>query len=104
MVRLKTEHHAICTTQENIPTTNIHTHIDLTIQISNQPLINKKWSKHVKIYQTQSKQLRSKANAMELAVSLICSFPLFFFMKIEEKKSDCFSSNKVLIHHFIKGV
>ena len=28
VVRLKTEHHAICTTQENIPTTNIYTHID----------------------------------------------------------------------------
>ena len=28
VVCLKTEHHAICTTQENIPTTNIHTHID----------------------------------------------------------------------------
>ena len=103
MVRLKTEHHAICTTQENIPTTNILTLI-LTIQISNQPLINKKWSKHVKIYQTQLKQLCSKANAMELAVRLICSFPPFFFMKIEEKKSDCFRSNKVLIHLFIKGV
>ena len=24
----KTEHQAICTTEENIPTTNIHTHID----------------------------------------------------------------------------
>ena len=24
---------------------------------------------------------------MELAVRLICSFPLFFFMKIEEKKA-----------------
>ena len=28
VVRLKTEHHAICTTQENTPTTNTHTHID----------------------------------------------------------------------------
>ena len=28
MVRLKTEHHAICVTQENLPTTNIYTHID----------------------------------------------------------------------------
>ena len=28
MVRLKTEHHAICVTQENVPITTIHTHID----------------------------------------------------------------------------
>ena len=28
VVRLKTEHHAICAPLENIPTTNIYTHID----------------------------------------------------------------------------
>ena len=28
VVRLKTEHHAICVTQENLPTTNIYTQID----------------------------------------------------------------------------
>ena len=40
VVRLKTEHHAICVTQENLPTTNIYilTSI-LTIQISNQEMV-----------------------------------------------------------------
>ena len=87
VVRLKTEHHAICVTQENLPTTNIHTHIDLTIQISNQPLINKKWSKHVKYIKRNQNNYVQKQTQWNLLFVLFVRFLCSSLWKLKRKKA-----------------
>ena len=98
VVRLKTEHHAICATQENIPTTNIYTHIDfnhldLESTFHKQEIVETRYniSNAIKTIMFKSK---SKGTC--------CTSYLFFFSvlryEIWREKSDCFGSNKVLIH------
>ena len=86
VVRLKTEHHPICVTQENLPTTNIYTQIDFN-HSDLESRNGRNTLKYIKRNQNNYIYICSKAKAMELVVRLICSSYLFFVMKFEEKKA-----------------
>ena len=90
VVRLKTEHHAICVTQENLPTTNIYTHIDF----NHSDLESRNGRNTLKYIKTI--MFKSKSNG-----TCCTSYLLFLSVlryEIWREKSDCFGSKKVLIH------
>ena len=92
MVRLKTEHHAICVTQENLPTTNIYTHIDFN-HSDLESRNGRNTLQYIKRNQNNYVQKQKQWNLL---------YVLFFLSvlryEIWREKSDCFGSNKVLIH------